>query len=354
MAVYNVSLIGFGGVNRALVSLIRNYNDEWMKKLGFRLNIVGVSDLHLGSLISPNGVDAEELLKIKMEKGGLASLDGGCPDPRSMEVIRQAPADIIVEATFTDPKTAEPAISYCRTAFEAGRSVVTTNKGPVALAARELIKLAQQKNVGFEYEGAVMSGTPVIRLAKKSMAGADITGFQGILNGTSNYVVGRMEMGLSFNEAVAEAQEKGFAEANPAADVEGLDIRLKVVILANEILGANLKPDDVSCSGILGLTPADLEDAVSHGERWKLIGSAEKDEDGFVSAQVKASRLPSSHPLASISGATNAVTFSTELLGDVTVTGPGAGRIETAYALLSDIITLHHDRCSFTEKGDAE
>ncbi|MCY1306484.1 Homoserine dehydrogenase [compost metagenome] len=173
------------------------------------------------------------------------------------------------------------------------------------------------------------------------MPGAAISGFEGILNGTSNYVLTRMEEGLSFADAVRQAQELGYAEADPTADVEGFDVRLKVVILANELLDARLQVSDVRCSGISGLGPADLEQARQAGARWKLIGSAQRQADGSVSASVEARRLDNGHPLAGISGATNAVTFNTELLGAVTVSGPGAGRVETAFALLSDIVAIH-------------
>ena len=344
MTTYTISLIGFGGVNRALAELISTRNDQWQKDLGFSLNIVGVSDLHLGSVISPNGINARMLTETKFDKGGFADLSGGSADPRTLEVIKTAPSDIVAEATFTDPETGQPAISYCQAALEAGRSLITTNKGPIAHATSELAAIAKQNGVGFEYEGAVMSGTPVIRLAHKVLAGSEITGFQGIMNGTSNYMLGRMQDGLGFDEAVVEAQNKGYAEADPTADVEGLDVRLKVVILANELLGTNLKPTEVACSGISALTSADLEEAAKAGESWKLIGSAKRNDVGAVEASVEAVRLPLSHPLASVSGATNAVTFSTNMLGNLTITGPGAGRIETAYALVSDIIALHQSQ----------
>ena len=219
----------------------------------------------------------------------------------------------------------------------------------------ELKALAQRNQAAFEYEGAVMSGTPVIRLAQQSLAGSELLGFEGILNGTSNFVLTRMEGGLGFAEAVAEAQALGYAEADPTADVEGFDptadvegfdVRLKVVILANELLGAQLTVSDVSCRGISGLTAADLEQARAEGARWKLIGSAQRLADGSLQASVEPRLLPLAHPLAGISGAINAVSFNTELLGAVTVSGPGAGRIETAFALLSDIIHIHQSRSS--------
>ena len=219
--------------------------------------------------------------------------------------------------------------------------MVTTNKGPIALHGAELKALAQRNNVAFEYEGSVMSGTPVIRLARQSLAGSSIVGFEGILNGTSNFVLTSMEGGLGFAEAVSKAQEQGYAEADPTADVEGHDVRLKVVILANELLNAHLSVSDVSCRGISPLGLDDIENARHNGARWKLIGAATRNADGSVSASVEPRLLSNAHPLASIAGAANAVSFNTGLLGAVTVSGPGAGRTETAFALLSDIINIH-------------
>lgn len=353
MTVYNIALIGFGGVNRALAELIASKNNLWERELGFRLNIVAVSDLYLGSVISPNGLDAKTLIEANFTKGGFGQLSGGSAETDNETIIKTAPADIVVEATFTNPKDGEPAVSHCRWAIESGKHVVTTNKGPVAIGAQELNALAKANGVCFEYEGSVMSGTPVIRMARNTLAGAELKGFEGILNGTSNFVLGRMEGGLDFASAVKEAQELGYAEADPTADVEGYDVRLKVVILANELLGAKLKPEDVTCTGISGLSPADIDAATKSNSRWKLIGSAIRDADGTVIGSVSPRQLPLEHPLASVNGATNAVSLNTELLGSVTVTGPGAGRIETAYALLSDIVAIHNARYSVLTKEAA-
>jgi homoserine dehydrogenase len=354
MVQYNIALIGFGGVNRALAKLVAERNAQWQAELGFRLNIVAVTDLNLGSAVSANGIDASMLIETKFGKGGFARLSGGSAEALNRDVIHRAPADIVVEATYTNPEHGEPAVSHCRWALESGKHVVTTNKGPVALAAAELKALALRHQVAFEYEGSVMSGTPVIRMARTTLAGAGLTGFEGILNGTSNFVLGRMEAGLGFSEAVREAQALGFAEADPTADVEGHDVRLKVVILANELLGSALKPADVACQGISSLSASDIATAARDGRRWKLIGSATRGEDGRIEASVAPRCLPVDHPLAGTGGAINAVSFTTEMLGAVTVTGPGAGRTETAYALLSDIVAIHRARPVGMSKAAAE
>lgn len=340
MTEYKIALLGFGGVNRALTQLIADKNSLWANELGFKLKIVGVSDLYLGSIINKDGLDAHELAAVPAAKGGFRTLPGGSAEPANETVIRFG-ADIVAEATFTNPVDGEPATTFCRWALEKGASVVTTNKGPVALHADSLKALAESTGARFEFEGAVMSGTPVIRLAKESLAGSEISGFKGILNGTSNFVLSSMETGLEFSEAVAKAQELGYAEADPTADVEGHDVRLKVVILANELLGAKLKPSDVLCKGISEITAKDIAEATKANARWKLIGSAEKRSDGSISASVSPQLLLSNDALCGVSGATNAITFDTAILGPVTVVGAGAGRFETAFALLADIVSIH-------------
>ncbi|UKA51663.1 homoserine dehydrogenase [Arthrobacter sp. FW305-123] len=339
MTTYNLALIGFGGVNRALAELIRD-EPQRFASLGFGLRVVAITDLALGSLVQAEGIDLAAALS--MPRGtSFAGLPGGSPDPRNEEVIRNSPADIVVEATFTSPVDGEPAVSHVKWALESGKHVVSTNKGPVALRGTELSKLAADNGVRFEYEGAVMSGTPVIRLAHKMLGGLELTAIQGILNGTSNYVLGRMEAGLGLDEAITEAQDLGYAEADPTADIAGSDVRLKVAILANELLGAGIHPSEVSTTGIQDITSADVSKALAAGLRWKLIGEARRNADGSIVASVQPVALAADHPLAGISGATNAVSFTTDLLGAVTVSGPGAGRVETAYALISDIMAVN-------------
>ena len=337
----NVILIGFGGVGREFARLVNEKNENLAFKYGLRLNIKAVTDLQFGSLVSTNGIDLAGLTETSLQRGEFGNHPGGSVEVLSEKVIKEVPADLVIEATYTNQIDGEPAASHCRWAIEAGKHVVTCNKGPVAFAASSLKALAAHKGVIFAYEGSVMSGTPVIRMAKQTLGMAGIRGFEGILNGTSNFVLDRMGDGLDLGAAVKEAQTLGYAEADPTADIEGYDVRLKVVIMANELLGADISPEDVNCQGISGLTLDNILAASAAGQRWKLIGSASRDERGSVTAAVAPLALSSRHPLANIGGATNAISFKTELLGDVSVAGPGAGRLETAFALLSDIIAIY-------------
>jgi homoserine dehydrogenase len=222
----------------------------------------------------------------------------------------------------------------------------------VALAYRERSEMAAAQGVQFRFEGTVMSGTPTIRLARQALAGCEILEVKGILNGTTNYILTQMEAGQSYADALAEAQRLGYAEADPTADVEGWDAAGKAVILASVLLGGDLRVADVDRTGISGLTLADVEAAKAAGERWKLIARVWRADDvggdakrvgsprPLIRASVQPTRLPLSHPLAGVSGAINACTFTTDLLGDVTLVGPGAGRMETGYAVLGDLLEI--------------
>ena len=338
---YNIALIGFGGVNRALADIIATDEEKFYREMGFNLRIVAVSDMFLGSVYTPEGIDLTLLAALPVAQGACATLPNGKATAENEDIIKNSNADIVVEATVTDSVTGQPATSHCRWALSTGKHVSTTNKGPLAFAEKELMDLALKNNVGFEYEGVVMSGTPVLRFADKLLKGSEIHQFSGILNGTANYVLGLVEQGHTFADAITSAQKQGYAEADPSADVEGKDVMLKVIVLANRLWGANLTRDNVQCQGITGLTETMVKETVAEGCHWKLVGKASKQEDGSVVASVSPEKLSLEHPLAGISGAVNAITFTSGMLGDVTVSGPGAGRIETAYAILSDIIAIH-------------
>ena len=340
METYRLALVGFGNVGQGFAQILCERGDQLAQQFGLRMQIVAVSDLLKGSLYNPDGLDAAALLEAVQTTGKLDSVAAPYHGWDALRTIAETNADVVVELSYTDLKTGEPAIAHLRKAIESGKHVVTTNKGPIALRYPELRALAYAHGVEIGVEGTVMSGTPSLRLASELLGGAGITRIQGIINGTTNYILSQMESGATYESALAEAQAKGYAEADPTGDVEGFDAAGKVVILANLLLGQSLVMADVDRTGITGLTPADISAAKEAGERWKLIGKVER-VDGGVRASVRPTRLPISHPLASVGGATNAITFTTELLGDVTLVGPGAGRLETGYALVCDLLALH-------------
>lgn len=331
---YKLALIGFGGVNRSLAEIIF----EQEKFAGMDIKIVDICDIQYGTVSNYSGINLGALLQQLSDSRGFANLQDGAGDGDAVSCIEKTTADIVVEATYSNPKDGEPALTHCRNALERGMSVVTTNKGPIALAGGELESLAKRRGCAIRYEGTVMSGTPVLRFAEENLRGCAIKGCRGILNGTANYVLGRVEHGLSMKQAVREAQSMGCAEANPDADLRGWDVALKVVILANTLFGTSLRFEDVRCAGIDTLDEQKIREATNG--HWKLIGQVAQKAGGGVEVAVAPALVPFADPLSRVDGVTNAITFATDLLGDVSLQGPGAGRRETAFAILSDIVSL--------------
>jgi homoserine dehydrogenase len=241
----------------------------------------------------------------------------------------------MVESSHTNLQSGQPALDYCYAALESRKHVVLANKGPVAVAYAELLEKARQANKRVLFEGTVMAGTPSIRLAMEALAGCTIREARGILNGTTNYILTQMEGGMSYADALAQAQQLGYAEADPAGDVDGWDAAGKAIILAAALFNKKLTLADMDVTGISGISADDVEAAKNAGEKWKLIAHITR-EGGYVAPAL----VPLSNPLAAVSGATNAITYSTDLLGDVTLVGAGAGRLQTGFALLSDLLAI--------------
>ena len=342
-----VALLGFGGVNRGLVELIIAHNSRHRTPT---IKIVAVSDLLLGHCINKSGLDCEMLLQVPAREGAFAVLGNAAPDNEG--VISDSGCDVVVEATFSNVATGEPGASLCEAALLAGKHVVTTNKGSVAHGADRLSSVAALMGRKFLYEGAVMSGTPVLVWATDCFPGARVTRVRGILNGTTNFILGQMEMGFSFNAALEQAQHLGYAEADPAADVEGLDTRAKIIVLAKSVLGRSLSNSDVPCEGVKAITSEMIAQAKAEGRRWKLVGDINVEGDELL-AKVGPVKLMPDDPLSGISSVTNALELTIEPLGVTMVTGPGAGRVETAYAVLSDLLRIVGGLVREDEKTDA-
>ncbi|MCP2520858.1 homoserine dehydrogenase [Candidatus Aminicenantes bacterium AC-335-A11] len=338
---YRIALIGCGTVGQGFLEIL-NEKEKFLKKnYDFEAKIVGICDKLKGSIIEPEGIDLDKLLDIL--KRGERIENYRKEEAGKIEAeyfIDNVEADIMVEVTYTNLQTGEPATAYIKKAIQKGCHVVTSNKGPVALHYHELKKLAEKNNVYFKFEGTVMSGSPIFNLVESSFKGNEILEIRGILNGTTNFILTKMEEGLEYEQALKLAQELGYAEADPTADVEGYDAVAKIVILSNVLFDGKIKPQEVEREGITGISKEDVLNAKEMGYRYKLIASAKK-ENGEIIASVKPERIPLTEPLANITDIINALCFKLDLLGEVIIQGPGAGRKETGYAILSDILNIH-------------
>jgi homoserine dehydrogenase len=334
----NIALIGFGTVGQGLVEILRDKAADFQTQYGFLPHVAAVATKTHGTLYDPNGLNLSLLLEAILV-GHLNHYPAGDTLQRdwdALRIAREGDADVLVEASPSDFQTGQPALDVCYAAFASGKHVVLANKGPVAVAYSDLRAAARKAGKLLRFEATVMAGTPSIRLAQQALAGCQISEARGILNGTTNYILTQMEQGMPYAEALAQAQRLGYAEADPTADVEGWDAAGKAIILAAALFGASLRMADLEVKGISGITPADIEQARQSGERWKLIARVTPG-GGSVTPQP----VPLSSPLASVSGTTNAVTYVTDLLGEVTLVGAGAGRIQTGFGVLSDLLEIH-------------
>ena len=341
MKTYTLAIIGFGNVGQGLAAILKDKHSFLGARFGIDIRIVAVCDQLKGSVANPQGLDPQTLLDAIQQQGTLEGIEAPHKGWNAQQTIANSGADILVELAYTDLKTGEPALSHVKQALEQGMHVSMTNKGPVALHYKDLQTLAEANGVQMGIEGTVMSGTPALGLASEMLLAAGITKIQGILNGTTNYILGEMEKGADYQSALKQAQALGYAEADPTGDVEGHDAAAKVVILGNLLMGLSLSLGDIGRQGISHITPEDIAEAKADNSHWKLIGTVEGSAEEGYSASVKPERVAQDHPLASISGATNAITYSTELMGDITLVGPGAGRLETGYAVIEDILAIH-------------
>jgi homoserine dehydrogenase len=340
----NVALLGFGNVNRALAELILRKQDTLREQHGLTVRVVGISTGRHGAAIDPNGIDLRTALDA-VRFGSLEGLHKGNPIQSVDDFIARVPAELVFEATPTNPQDGQPALSAIRQILERGIHVVTANKGPVVFGHRELTKVGLAKGAGFFFESSVMDGAPVFSAAREGLPGADILRIRGIFNSTTNYILTRMEQDrISFDAAVRAAQQIGIAETDPTLDVEGWDAAIKVAILANVLMGAELRPADVEREGIRGVTLDDLTGAAESGARIKLICEAARGDDGRVTATVKPTRVPLDDFFAGIGGTTSVVDFYTDILPRLTIVENNPSPVTTAFGMLADMVNLLRGR----------
>lgn len=340
-----LALLGFGNVGQELAKLLMSKQAALLSDYDLTWQVVGISARSKGMAINPQGLDLEAALAAVAAGETLASLHTGPAIEDTEAFIAACDADLFFEGTYTNPHDGEPALSYVRAALEKGAHVVSANKGPVAFGHHALQKLAREKGVGFFSEGAVMDGAPVIGMGREALPVSTFKRIRGILNSTTNYILTRMEdAGLSFDTALKEAQDMGVAEADPSLDVDGWDASIKIVILANVLMGADLRPADVKRTGIGDITMADVQAARDAGQRTKLVCEAIRAEDGTVSVSVAPQRVPTSDPLSLVTGMTSIVDYETEDLPRLTLIEHDPGPDTTAYGMLADMVNIARGR----------
>ena len=329
-----VWVVGTGTVGRWLLRALHEGSARLRDRYGVAPTIVGVANASEGFFYDAQGLDLRGL-----GERPLTELPGARHWPTALEGLRATEADVLVEVTASPRADGEPGLAHLREALGRGIPAVTSNKWPVALHGVELLELARENGVELRAESTVMSGTPLLRALTEGLAGSTPLGLRGLLNATVNQILTRMNAGASYEDALAEAQAAGLAERDPSADVDGDDSVAKLLILAALVFRRQLRPEEVACRGIAGLDPAEFEGEGTLRQLATLDFSA-PDGRGEVQAEIRPALLPIDDPLARVDGTANAVVLRAEPVGEVTITGPGAGPELAGQGVLSDLISV--------------
>jgi homoserine dehydrogenase len=305
------------------------------------LELAGVGELH-GSVSSMTSVSPTNVVDFFEEKGSLAYYpESGKPGWEGIDVIRESDGDVLVETTPTDIKTGEPALSHIRLALSRQMHVVSANKGPFIRSYRALKSLANDHSVTIKLSAAAAAALPTLDVAQTCLAGTEIQSIEGVLNGTSNFILTRIRKeNDSFESALAEAQRLGIAETDPTLDIEGYDTANKLALIANVAMDLSLLPENVDRQGIVGIDCEQIRQGSERGMIMRLVGRAERIHSGGVRASVAPELLPLDHPLASVDGTEKGITYTTDTMDRITVMGGKSDPMGAAAALLKDLINI--------------
>ena len=340
--------VGFGTVGQGCARHLVKNRSFLRERRGFEYKVVAITDTVKGSVQNEEqGVDLSKALDLTAKGKRLDDKElPGKKGLSSLETIKSSAGEVVVEATWTNLKDAEPGLTHIITALENGLDVATSNKGPIALFYRKLVDLAKSKGRQLRWESTVMSGTPVFNLYEFGLTGARVNWVKGILNGTTNYILTEMAAGKNYDETLKRAQQLGYAEVEPSGDVEGYDPAAKITILANALMDADVKFANVTREGITHITIDEIKKAEQASKRIKLLASAVRNQKGEVTASVKPTLIPNTDILAHVSGVMNALQISTDVQPDITIMGPGAGGDSAGYGLVNDVLSINRLRAS--------
>jgi homoserine dehydrogenase len=333
MTTYNLCLLGFGNVGRALARLLVAKSVEMRVEFGVEWRITGVASRRLGWAVAPTGFDVARLLA-----GEVAS--EVVPAPKDVsEWLAAARADVMFETTSLEPRTGEPAISYVRAALEAGAHVVTANKGTVAHAYRELSELARARGRRFMFEATVADCLPVFSTFRETLPAARLLEFCAILNSTTTIILEEIERGRTFDEGVERAQLMGIAETDPTYDVEGWDAAVKTCALANVLMREPLRLEEIEREGIRRLDALKVRAAREEGRPFRLVSRAWREGDK-LRASVRPEQIEAGDEFSTLGGSSLAITFALDVLPGLTLIARSPNLESTAYGLLADFINV--------------
>ena len=316
--------------------------------VGIDLSIVGVvegvrRDGKYHSAFSADGLDLETLLRTKQQKGTVSAYPNAGGNDSTLDLIKKSEVQLMLEATPTNLRNGEPALTYIKTALGLGMHVVSANKGPFVFALKQLKGIAKMNRVELKYSAAVGGALPIIPIGDCALIGAHVTAIEGILNGTTNYILTQMaEKGVGMKEALADAQRKGIAETDHRLDISGDDTAVKLLIAANSIMQSDTRISDVRISGIEHVTHDQISAAREKGHVLRLIGTA-RSIDGLVDMNVEVREVGQDHPFFWVSGTSKGVILDTDILGKIVLIGGESNPQLAAGAMLRDVLNIYRN-----------
>jgi homoserine dehydrogenase len=337
-----VALLGCGNVGRALLAMVAEKADALCDEHDLTLTFTGGLTRSSGGWIAPDGVDAAALLASGWPQGSAPT--GAQPfTGDGVAFARAAPAAVLVELTALNPLTGQPATDHIRAALESGKSAVTANKGPIAHTFRELRDLAATKGGRLRFESTVMDGTPIFGMVEACLPVTTIASLRGPLNSTSNYILSRMARGESLEDALSGAQALGIAEADPSYDLEGWDASVKATVLANVLMGGDLRPAEVRREGLGAEAMRRAQAELATGWTLKQMVEVTRDRDS-ITARVFIVALPEDDILGRLSGMETGLQLHTDTMGELTLIEGEGGPGQTALGVLADLVAIAHEK----------
>jgi homoserine dehydrogenase len=333
---YKLAFLGFGNVGKALAELLLTKSIEIKEQLRITFSVTGIATGSRGAAIKLEGIDLLQALETLRSGQNLNQITE-VQVADSLEFIQKCGADLMFETIPVNYVNGQPAVDLDRAALEKGMHVVTANKGPVVHAYDELTAIADDRDLKFYFESAVMDGAPVFALFRETLPAANILAFRGVLNSTTNLILAHMENGESYDDAVAYAQSIGIAETDPSGDVDGWDAAIKVSALATVLMGVPTKPDEVDRTGIREITTEEIQLAQARGKRWKLVCEARWHQDQFKTS-VAPEMVGIESPLYGVEGTSSIVQLETDVLGKLSLIEEDPGPHTTAYGLMADFL----------------
>jgi len=340
-----ILLIGLGNLGRRFAGLISTKHDQLMERYGLDLRLVGVADSR-GAAIDPQGLDGAEIERWKEAGKPVSSLAGsGRPGMTGLELIETVEANILCEAGPVNfGQDGEPGLSHVRTALRKGLHVATPNKGPIVLAYRELLDLAENHGVRLRFDGTVAGGLPALDLGQRDLRGAEIRAIESVPNLTTGYILDMLADGVSWNDALEQARDAGALEADPTWDLDGWDAASKLAILANAVLGLDVTIHEIERTGITELSPEWLRTERSEGRLVRLVASARRDEQVVFMLRRQPRSLPSDHPFAHLGQKQMAVLYETDLFGTIVSSIDEQTPLPSAATMLRDLLAIMLER----------